>query len=768
MSKRALSACLTWLLFASLINTTTAQTADKTNPLSAEEIAGLVAHLRPPMAALSPDGQLLAYTLRDTKRIRLGDPSQATSIYNKGTDVWITYTRTGESKSLTQAVGNNWCGVWSPDGNSLAFFSDRDGDIRLWVWKRDSAQIIRVSPEKVAPLVNWELPVWLPDSSGLIVRVPSKVLSQPSTPVADHANASTSDRPNIIVFDSPRSETPKETGPPRANVSDLALVDVKSGTLRSLATNVGYGLWRVSPDGKYIAVTSQGEQIPDKFMFHNQLFIVSLTDGSARILADDIRQEQPAGSWFSWSPDSKQIAYTDIGSQTFKNSGQTRGELHVTSLSDSTSWSTSNLSHPSFGDDWRAPLWNPNGTEIFLIADGALWKIDVTARSASEVARIPLRRIQEIFATPTRQGYWSLDHGRTMTVLTRESQTMKDGFYSIDVSTGAQRQLRETRENLGSSPQTYSIAASSDGSVVVYMSQAADRFENFWLTDSSFRSVKQLTHVNSVLEGRPLGISRMVEWRSPRGELLHGALLLPPGYVEGRKVPLIVNVYGGIFPSRYINRFGIDVDMMPPGIGAFLATRGYAVFRPDTPLRIGTPMVDLAEAVLSGIDEVVRLGIADPDRLGVIGHSYGGYGTLAMIVQTNRFKAAIVNQGLGDLINFCYQVAPSGNSNSGTCEDGQIRMGAILWEDRQRFINNSPIFFLDRVRTPLLFANGANDRWSPPAAAEQIFGALSRLGRRVQYVKYLDEGHNFLLYRDNVDFLQRMDAWFKQYIPEQK
>jgi dipeptidyl aminopeptidase/acylaminoacyl peptidase len=239
---------------------------------------------------------------------------------------------------------------------------------------------------------------------------------------------------------------------------------------------------------------------------------------------------------------------------------------------------------------------------------------------------------------------------------------------------------------------------------------------------------------------------------------------LPPGYVEGRQYPLIVNVYGGIFPSESVNRFGIDVDMRPSGIGQFLATRGYAVFRPDTPLRMGTPMADLAECVLSGIDALVNSGIADPERLGVIGHSYGGYGTLALIVQTERFKAAVVNQGMGDLINHCYRLSSSGVSNSGGCEDSQLRMGVTLWQDRERYINNSPIFFLDKVQTPLLFANGAKDHWSPPTAAEQVFGALKRLGRTAQYVKYLDEAHNFMLYQDNVDFLRRMEAWFDRYL----
>src|SRR5712692_9678839 len=102
------------------------------------------------------------------------------------------------------------------------------------------------------------------------------------------------------------------------------------------------------------------------------------------------------------------------------------------------------------------------------------------------------------------------------------------------------------------------------------------------------------------------------------------------------------------------------------------------------------------------------MGIADPNQLGIMGHSYGGYSTLALIVQTNRFKAALAADGMGDLISAYGQMSPEGTTYGiGVIEAGQGLMGGTPWQFRDRYIENSPSFYLDRVETPLMIVHGA-------------------------------------------------------------
>ena len=126
---------------------------------------------------------------------------------------------------------------------------------------------------------------------------------------------------------------------------------------------------------------------------------------------------------------------------------------------------------------------------------------------------------------------------------------------------------------------------------------------------------------------------------SDDGEALHGALLLPSKYQKGQRYPLVVWVYGGELESNRLDTSGFAYDIVNMQL---LATRGYAVLLPDSPQHDGgSPMADLAKTVLPGVNKVIEMGIADPERLGVMGHSGGGYSTLALIVQTKRFKGAV-------------------------------------------------------------------------------------------------------------------------------
>jgi dipeptidyl aminopeptidase/acylaminoacyl peptidase len=174
-----------------------------------------------------------------------------------------------------------------------------------------------------------------------------------------------------------------------------------------------------------------------------------------------------------------------------------------------------------------------------------------------------------------------------------------------------------------------------------------------------------------------------------------------------------------------------------------LATRGYGVLLPDAPLRVGTPMEDLAATVLPALDTLVALGLADRDRLALMGHSYGGYSVLAILVQTNRFRAAISSGGFSNLFSHYSEMREDGSAvGIGWSERDQGRMGGSPWQYRDRYLENSPYFFLDKVTTPVLLLHGGADATVLPARAAETFVALRRLGKTVTLVRYDGEGHH--------------------------
>jgi dipeptidyl aminopeptidase/acylaminoacyl peptidase len=196
-----------------------------------------------------------------------------------------------------------------------------------------------------------------------------------------------------------------------------------------------------------------------------------------------------------------------------------------------------------------------------------------------------------------------------------------------------------------------------------------------------------------------------------------------------------------------------------------LATRGYAVLMPDVPYRRGTVMSDIQKAVLPGINKVIEMGIADSDRIGVWGHSFGGYAVLSLIVQTTRFKAAVDSAGVSNVISSYGQMEANGNSIYIAVSEEQFT-GGTLWEKREKFIENSPVFYLDKVQTPLLIFQGTSDDATNPTHSDQVFVFLRSLGKEVEYVKYTDQVHapSLWSYPYQVDRLNRTIAWFDQWL----
>jgi len=171
---------------------------------------------------------------------------------------------------------------------------------------------------------------------------------------------------------------------------------------------------------------------------------------------------------------------------------------------------------------------------------------------------------------------------------------------------------------------------------------------------------------------------------------------------------------------------------------------------------------------LPGVNKAIELGIADPNRLAVMGHSYGGYTTLSLIVQTSRFKAAISIDGESDLIGSYGEMQDDASAYGvAIAEHGQGAMGGTPWERRESYIENSPFFYFDRIHTPLLIVQGSTDKEVAPFLGDQVFVALRRLGKEAVYAKYGGEGHSpsqEWSYENQVDLSYRMIHWLDKHL----
>ena len=201
---------------------------------------------------------------------------------------------------------------------------------------------------------------------------------------------------------------------------------------------------------------------------------------------------------------------------------------------------------------------------------------------------------------------------------------------------------------------------------------------------------------------------------------------------------------------------------------AYLTNHGYVVFHPSVNLVVGRPGEAWVKGVTSAANRLIEIGIADPERLGVHGTSYGGYATALLITQTDRFKAAINVSGKVDMVSFYTDSPRLGVRNTHAPEKSQDRIGGTLWEFPERYLEHSAILRADRIKTPLLNITGDQDPNVPASQSREMYYAMRRLGKDVEWVRYVNGGHRPPnTGAESVDFEQRILAWYDK-VPEER
>ena len=286
-----------------------------------------------------------------------------------------------------------------------------------------------------------------------------------------------------------------------------------------------------------------------------------------------------------------------------------------------------------------------------------------------------------------------------------------------------------------------------------------------------------LVAANEFLRGIAQGEFRWFEYNSLDGAKLSGVLILPVGYEAGKRYPLLTWVYSGtVYDPSY--KEGTEVSESINLVNAFnmqiAAAHGYAVLLPSMPQQgegmIGDALNELPNGVLPAVEKVVADGIADPNRLFLMGQSFGGFSVYGLVGQTTRFKAAVAASGITDWVGDYSIHDPrfrygddSGEQSVGaqTYAEavGQVRLGVPPWKDYARYVRNSPIFYVDRVQTPLMIVHGDFD-FVPMQQAEQFFQSLYRQGKRAEFVRYWGEGHVVESCANVRDMWARYFAWF--------
>ncbi len=336
-------------------------------------------------------------------------------------------------------------------------------------------------------------------------------------------------------------------------------------------------------------------------------------------------------------------------------------------------------------------------------------------------------------------------------------ETMDAGFWEVDPRRG-------DAEKIVMSPHQYRIFTKAEDADALLFAVADFRtYPDLHTTDLDFNNPVRLSDTNPQQDEFIWGTAELVRWTSIDGDELKGILYKPDGFDASKKYPLMVYFYEknstNLHSHRAPSAGGSSINY------SFYVSRGYLLFVPDIPYKNGYPGESAMNAVMPGITSLVDQGFVDRDRIGVQGHSWGGYQISYMVTQTNLFAAAEAGAPVSNMTSAYGGIRwGSGMSRAFQYERTQSRIGGTLWNAQQRYMHNSPLFQADKIRTPLLMMHNDEDGAVPWYQGIEFFSALRRLGQPVWMLNYNGAGHGLSDLDDRRDWQIRMQQFFDHYL----
>jgi dipeptidyl aminopeptidase/acylaminoacyl peptidase len=302
-----------------------------------------------------------------------------------------------------------------------------------------------------------------------------------------------------------------------------------------------------------------------------------------------------------------------------------------------------------------------------------------------------------------------------------------------------------------------------DAAALLYTREDVAEFPDLWVADGGFGDPVKVSDANPQQAEYNWATVEMVEWLSADGLTLQGLLYKPEDFDPSRTYPMMVTFYERDSDNLYAHHPPLPHrSVIRP---TFYASRGYLVFVPDIAYQDGYPGESAMDAIMPGTLKLAAEPWVDEDNVGVQGHSWAGYQIAYMVTRTDFFKAAGAGAPVANMTSAYGGIRwGSGLSRMFQYERTQSRIGTSLWENRDRYIENSPLFLLDRVNTPLLIMHNDQDGAVPWTQGIELFMGLRRLGKPAWMIVYNDEPHWPTTEPNKRDWNIRMQQFFDHFL----
>ena len=704
------------------------------------------------IAGLSPDGRWLALTVGSRRAgmgidfSRDGDP---TYLRGSMSQLFVVDTRSLVRRTVWPGKKNVRALVWSPDGTRLAMLVLEGDALQPTVWDRITGKFAAARlPSGQYVAENSEL-VWTQDGKQLVYTARSDEWRRKA-----RERFAELTRGPIVALDGKDDFLEWDAMNGMSAARSIVSWDPASGSVVTVLGERRIGAWTLSRDGASVTVQEDITKKTDYDVIGGREWrLVTQATGSAasRTLFPTLK-----GVTLQWAEDGQRYVTGRDGRVFVGSIADTvnRQLLGPPATNDrvvlaAAPADTSAAARAQRAKERFTPVrWSPAGDVILASNGEGLWIADIATGNKEMILAVP---DSNSMAPRTQFTAWSQD-GRYLYFTVASRTRWERGIMRYD------RQTKQQSELLKDARLYSNLRLSKDGSSAVLAIADGNHVPDLWAGDAALGGLKRVMETNPQLAQKPIAKTELISYADADGRTRYGVLHYPTNYQKGTRYPTVFIIYEDFFDDSW------------DAVANLLAAHGYAVVKPSVGFDIGYPGEAWVKGVTAAANAVVAMGVADSSRLGVHGTSYGGYATNLLITQTSRFRAAINMSGKVDMISFYTDSPRLGVRNIHAAEKSQDRIGATLWQQPQKYVQQSAVMFADRITTPLLMLTGGQDHNVPELNSREMYYALRRLGKTVTWVSYTNGGHGVpgTTETDFIDYHQRILDWYAKYLGEKK
>jgi dipeptidyl aminopeptidase/acylaminoacyl peptidase len=414
---------------------------------------------------------------------------------------------------------------------------------------------------------------------------------------------------------------------------------------------------------------------------------------------------------------------------------------------------------PSIPGAYGAAGWTKDGKWVLLYDRYDIWRIAPDGTGVGNITN-GYGRKHEIRLRYTRteaeaRERW-IDGAKPLLLAAENLKTWESGFFRGSLQGVDPKELVMAARSFGTPVKA------RDADVYLLTGQTFHEFPDLLTTDAAFKDLRKVSDANPQKVGLLWGTSEVVDYKNADGVPLTAALYKPENFDAAKKYPMMVYIYERL--TLNVNHFVNPAPGHSINI-SYYVSNGYLVLTPDIVYTTGYPGQSALKCVLPAIQAVVDRGVVDEKAIGIQGHSWGGYQIAYMVTQTNRFRAVEAGAPVADMISAYDGIRwGTGITRQFQYERTQSRIGGSIWQYPTRFIENSPIFWADRVQTPVMILQNDGDDAVPWYQGIEFFLALRRLGKEVYLFNYNGQPHGLRSRPDQKDYTIRLQQYFDHYL----